>query len=207
MIRFRSGFTLIELLIVVAIIGILAAIAVPNFLNAQVRAKIASVKAEHNSLGTACQSYRIDHNRFPEPIRPSRWDTTDHTATLTELTTPVSYIDNVDMDDPFVDRRFWQSWGQDHAHPAYVYVYFRGLWGKSTSGGAPAKYGTTLNGMPDAIVMSSVGPYGENSGGAWCVLDMYFDVGYREGSVYHASNGLNSRGSIIYVAGNAPSPY
>ncbi len=62
----RRAFTLIELLIVVAIIAILAAVAVPNFLEAQVRAKIARVKTDMRTLGTALESYRVDNTGYPE---------------------------------------------------------------------------------------------------------------------------------------------
>ena len=58
----KKGFTLIELLIVVAIIGILAAIAVPNFLNAQTRAKIARGYADMKALSTSIQSLQADKN-------------------------------------------------------------------------------------------------------------------------------------------------
>ncbi|MGC9329227.1 MAG: type II secretion system protein, partial [Candidatus Hinthialibacter sp.] len=61
----KKGFTLIELLIVVAIIGILAAIAVPNFLNAQVRAKVSRVYSDLRSLGNAIEMYALDHTNYP----------------------------------------------------------------------------------------------------------------------------------------------
>ncbi len=61
----HGGFTLIELLIVVAIIAILAAIAVPNFLEAQTRAKVSRVKADVRSIATALEAYRIDQNLYP----------------------------------------------------------------------------------------------------------------------------------------------
>lgn len=60
-----KGFTLIELLIVVAIIAILAAIAVPNFLEAQTRAKVTRMKANMRTVATAIEMYTIDNNVIP----------------------------------------------------------------------------------------------------------------------------------------------
>ena len=61
----RSGFTLIELLIVVAIIAILAAIAVPNFLEAQIRARVSRVKNDLRTFGVALEAYKLDNNQIP----------------------------------------------------------------------------------------------------------------------------------------------
>ena len=61
----QTGFTLIELLIVVAIIGIIAAIAIPNLLNAIDRGKQKRSMADMRSLGTAVESYSVDVNFYP----------------------------------------------------------------------------------------------------------------------------------------------
>ena len=62
------AFTLIELLIVVAIIAILAAIAVPNFLAAQTRGKLARMQADLSSLSLAIEAYRVD--QVGDPRQP-----------------------------------------------------------------------------------------------------------------------------------------
>ena len=60
--RVKKGFTLIELLIVVVIIGILAAIAIPKFANTKEKAYIASMKSDLHNLVTAQEAYFSDNN-------------------------------------------------------------------------------------------------------------------------------------------------
>jgi type II secretion system protein G len=60
----RKGFTLIELLIVVVIIGILAAIAIPKFASTKEKAYLATMKSDLRNLITAQESYFADNNQY-----------------------------------------------------------------------------------------------------------------------------------------------
>lgn len=103
----QFGFALIELLIVVAIIAILAAIAVPNFLEAQVRAKVSRAKSDIRATVTALEAYAVDHNRYPPPIAyqaPFPFSVEEPAQDPFEgfvpfrLTTSVSYISSLPVD-------------------------------------------------------------------------------------------------------------
>jgi type II secretion system protein G len=103
----RQAFTLIELLVVVAVIAILAAIALPNFLEAQTRAKVSRALADLRTIATALEVYRIDNNQYPANNYPSPLLETlpggqflPNRLRLLPLTTPVAHLTALPTD-PF----------------------------------------------------------------------------------------------------------
>lgn len=85
----QSGFTLIELLIVVAIIAILVAILVPNFLRSQAQARLSSTKAHMRGIANALESYFVDNNAYPP---------TGAGAMIAALQGPPTYVQVVPRD-------------------------------------------------------------------------------------------------------------
>jgi type II secretion system protein G len=98
-IAFRiKGFTLIELLIVVAIIAILAAIAIPNYLAAQTRSKVTKAQAELKTLATGLESYYVDNNDYP----PDSYHGSGEWQSIypwIPITTPVAYLTSIPRDE------------------------------------------------------------------------------------------------------------
>lgn len=173
--RSMGGFTLIELLIVVAIIGILAAIAVPNFLNAQMKARIARVEADQQSLTTALELYFLDWNSY---VEDHDYPSDRSQKGLFRLTSPISYIGSLPLD-PFPTA----ARGPSENNPHYEFGS-----GSTTPGEQwPAQ----------AYVMASPGPdLDEEMGG---------NDGFPFGTYlwrYSPTNGLYSTGDIVRMGGN-----
>lgn len=110
-----QGFTLIELLIVVAIIAILAAIAVPNFLEAQTRSKVSRALADMRSIDTGIHAYQLDNNKIPPSnVGTDTWKyrvdgngwVVSWRHRLIPVTTPIAYLTNVPID----------AFGKDNNH-------------------------------------------------------------------------------------------
>lgn len=165
-----NGFTLIELLIVVAIIAILAAIAVPNFLEAQVRAKHAKVTSDMRSLATAIEAYRLDNNHYPyffmyrwdyppeqQPPQSEYGTLEENIGELSVITTPVAYITAI-PDDPFGHKGIPQALPYDYtSFEAFAKVNF-------TMGDSAWNARWTLRSRGPSRVMESMVIYDSSNG-------------------------------------------
>jgi type II secretion system protein G len=183
-----SGFTLIELLIVVAIIGILAAIAVPNFLNARMKAMVSRVTADHQAIKTALGMYAVDKGRFPAYGNPEDIVSAISAGALTylpvRLTTPVSYLSSLPYD-PFPPQSFG---GNASTNPTRSYKYIHAydeeyksqfFSGRHMRAHVFAAYGS------DRSVLYEIWSLGPDR------------IPGHLGIIYDVSNGLNSEGDII----------
>jgi type IV pilus assembly protein PilA len=95
LVKNRKGFTLIELLIVVVIIGILAAIAIPKFAATKDKAKLASVKTDLRNIMTAQEAYFSDWATYTSSLtatlfQPSSGNTSAMTGSASSFTATVT---------------------------------------------------------------------------------------------------------------------
>jgi prepilin-type N-terminal cleavage/methylation domain-containing protein len=139
--RTRLAFTLIELLIVAAIIAILAAIAVPNFLAAQTRAKVSRVRADMRTVATALEAYRTDWAIYPssrganceiDPVHAfdgygRRCRAGFRTISL-RLSTPVAYLTRASIEDPFKGSASEGGWPYASGDPADVALGYHNIY-------------------------------------------------------------------------------
>lgn len=185
--KIYKAFTLVELLIVVAIIGILAAIAVPNFLNARTRAHLARVYGDHQAIGSALDMYVIDHNTYPWPIGNGQGHSSYsvYIEYVHELTTPVAYLNRVDFTDIFKPQRENTNWYPEDTVFSYQYVSYNGSWARLSNVSA------AMNGdYYPGYCISSYGPDQGANGVEW------HPITGGKNSIYSPSNGLYSNGDI-----------
>lgn len=180
------GFTLIELLIVVAILGILAAIAIPNFNSARTRALLARVQGDHRTLENALEMYALEYGAYPYWPGLSEMNYQGYRM----LTTPTSYLGGA-LFDPFAYSR--RPTGERSVlDEVYEFTFAKTGWAD-----ARMYFAFSRNVRWDMFLIESVGPNR--------VDDFYPSLEYPLyplGFVfYDPSNGLISRGDILRAGG------
>ncbi|OPZ20102.1 MAG: Type II secretion system protein G precursor [candidate division BRC1 bacterium ADurb.BinA364] len=201
----NPGFTLIELLIVVAIIAILAAIAVPNFLEAQVRAKVSRSKNDLRTIATGIEAYAVDHNTWPPGVvylqktqcvsNAAFFNAMDledlRMHIMSKLTTPVAYLTSI-LQDPFKNTgaRNMKT-GEFVRRSTYPMQTFA-----NCIPAANVNHQAFLKGYVWAV--RGLGPQANEAGGiANVLIGQMFTTGLQTDTIYDATNGTVSMGWII----------
>lgn len=194
----KKGFTLIELLIVIAIIAILALIAVPNFLEAQTRAKISRVYADMRTIATAVETYTVDWGRGPiswweyDNIYTDVVPTPGGRGVYRQLTTPVAYITTVPTDS-FTSLGYTSpSKTSRNAHDPYDYRWIQPL---STDG--PTSSRRQLQAVGVSWYIYSWGPARTSADANNTWKGPQETLLGKNDFLYDATNGTLSRGLII----------
>jgi len=186
----KKGFTLIELLIVVAIIAILAMIAVPNFLEAQTRAKVSRAMTDMRSLAVAIECYTVDYNRGPIGGNEGRslglWTEDTRHYCYNALTSPVAYITSPALD-PFALRVLVYNPNQQQFKVLPNYEYQHMQWQAGTTSDMGIAFG-----MGYLWYLRSVGP--DRVVGQPYLAGMV--VNKNPNNVYDPTNGTVSYGEI-----------
>ena len=196
-----KAFTLIELLIVVLIIAILAAIAVPNFLEFQTRAKVSRVKSDMRSVVVAIEALRVD----TDVMLVDFWD--DDTAAgqarlrdifklpnqtqdrrggmigvLVPLTTPIAYMTTIPLDPFAVTPPTYPNLFASDVLPPFVFMYI------DEDPGIPVHPNDANWGLDkDQYILTSPGPDTQS-----------IPFGQGVNVLYDPTNGTISAGMIIY---------
>jgi len=202
----KSGFTLIELLIVVAIIAILAAIAVPNFLEAQTRAKVSRTTADMRTLATGLELYQVDHNK-PMTCRtefglngPSLINSA-HTGNgwvsyrFKKLTTPIAYITTV-FPDVFVKDGVTKTTTGASSGNYDSFDYFDEFFDNRATNAAWRGAALTCGASWRVVSCGPDNIQGQGGAGVGNAINKY-------GVDYDATNGTVSRGDIVRVSTSA----
>ncbi len=185
------AFTLIELLIVVVIIAILAAIAVPNFLEAQTRAKVIRCIADMRALRTGLEAYMIDNNRPIMDVPDDR-----EVETWPALTTPVAFVTSIFVN-LFISKNHVTPGSHDNVHVygaphqnhggQYVYIELQG-WRENG-----LQYWVQSCGPNSNSDLKDIPGWGSHNGE---FIQMDQGIGYLD-LIYDPTNGTKSHGDIL----------
>lgn len=175
----KPTFTLLELVLVAGVVAVLATVAMPNYVDARLRAQTADVQVELNAVTSALLRYRVDTNAFPQVATYSH-------AALGRLER-TEFLNFTPID------KFKSIFPDEYRRSSFYLDYREVNLGYTSNGISPAGVSAPISG-PRAMYVGSVGPDGFQE--FHNMFEMYIPTHYS------TSNGLRSNGEIFKIIRN-----